>query len=129
MPNDNLRFSILIYPEVSEKLECYWHTNRYKSRNAAVNDLLRCAFNLIEREGQNPPSRSSLEFERKYNALDAHGRRVVDLLLNEEFARVASSPAAAASKEEAADEAEALYKQLNSTLDDDTRSESRSLTL
>lgn len=61
----------------------------------------------------------------KYRSLDEHGRRVVDLLLNEEFSRVAASPAAAASEEEAADEE--VYERIRAQ-DDSSQAESVSFT-
>lgn len=88
MPTDKPRFSIVLEPETSEELEAYWHKNRFKSKNAAINDLLRSAFDLIDNDSNyNGISSAALDLARKFDRLDAHSQKVVAALVDLELKR------------------------------------------
>lgn len=93
MPTDKPRFSIVLEPEMSEELEAYWHENRYKSKNAAINDLLRSAFASLEQDTNKSDSLgispAALDIARQYDQLDVPGQRLVNAVINEESARIA----------------------------------------
>ena len=92
MPTDKPRFSIVLEPETSEELEAYWHKNRFKSKNAAINDLLRSAFDLIDNDSNyNGISSAALDLARKFDRLDSHSQKVITALVDLELKRPVSS--------------------------------------
>lgn len=92
MPTDKPRFSIVLEPEMSDELDAYWHNNRYKSKNAAINDLLRSAFDSIERESSQTAnlgiSHEALEIARQYDRLSEHAKKLISMFVLFESADV-----------------------------------------
>lgn len=92
MPTDKPRFSIVLEPEMSEELEAYWHENRYKSKNAAINDLLRSAFASIEREANKSEllgiSPAALDIARRYDVLPESAQKLISAVVLFESADV-----------------------------------------
>lgn len=85
MPTDKPRFSIVLEPEMSEELDTYWHDNRFKSKNAAINDLLRNAFALIERESAKSDSLgispAALDVARQYDRLSESSQKLISMIV------------------------------------------------
>lgn len=94
MPTDKPRFSIVLEPEMSEELDAYWHQNRFKSKNAAINDLLRSAFALMERDAANSESLgispAALDVARHYDTLSESARQLISAVVLFESADVAT---------------------------------------
>ena len=92
MPTDKPRFSIVLEPEMSNELEAYWHNNRYKSKNAAINDLLRSAFDSIEKETNQTASlgisSEALDLARQYDRLSESARKLISMFVLFESADV-----------------------------------------
>ena len=85
MPTDKPRFSIVLEPEMSEELDAYWHENRYKSKNAAINDLLRSAFASMEREANKSEllgiSPAALDVARRYDTLPESAQNLISAVV------------------------------------------------
>ena len=94
MPTDKPRFSIVLEPEMSEELDAYWHENRYKSKNAAINDLLRSAFASMEREASKSEllgiSPAALDVARRYDTLSESVQKLISAVVLFESADVAT---------------------------------------
>lgn len=92
MPTDKPRFSIVLEPEMSEELDAYWHENRYKSKNAAINDLLRSAFASMEREANKSEllgiSPAALDVARHYDTLPEAAQKLISAVVLFESADV-----------------------------------------
>lgn len=92
MPTDKPRFSIVLEPEMLEELDAYWHKNRYKSKNAAINDLLRSAFASIEREATKSEllgiSPAALDVARHYDTLSESAQKLISAVVLFESADV-----------------------------------------
>lgn len=93
MPTDKPRFSIVLEPEMSEELDAYWHQNRFKSKNAAINDLLRSAFALMERDAAKSEllgiSPAALDVARRYDTLSESAQKLISAVVLFESADVA----------------------------------------
>lgn len=92
LPTNKPRFSIVLEPDMSDAVDEYWHQHRYKSKNAAINDLLREALAYVSNESRVNSeygiSSAALLLAKQYDRLDAHGRRIVDLIASEESTRI-----------------------------------------
>lgn len=88
MPTKNLRFTVALPESLLNAVTEYQHIYRLPTQNRAINELLSKGIDIVEvgidKECKDlglPP------LLQKYNALDSHGRRMVDLVLNEEYTR------------------------------------------
>lgn len=95
MPTDKQRFSITVDDNLYRKIEDFRFERRIKSQSKAVNALMEIGFDALMNDKVSiGPSLSSFELSivEKYNSLDAHGKKVIDLILKEEYERCAASP-------------------------------------
>lgn len=85
MPTDKPRFSVVLEPETSKELDAYWHEYRFKSKNAAINDLLRSAFKSLEQETDRPIlpgiSPDALEIARQYDKLSKNAQKLISAIV------------------------------------------------
>lgn len=100
MPTKNPRFTVALPESLLKAVTEYQHIHRLPTQNRAINELLAKGMDMAEAEISQECETSGLPpMLLKYNALDAHGRRVVDLVLNEEYSRcTADAPIASPSE-------------------------------
>lgn len=94
MPTDKQRFSITVDDSLYRKIEDFRFERRMKSQSKAVNALMEIGFDaLMSDQVSIGPSLSSFEIGivEKYNALDVHGKKVIDFILQEEYERCIAS--------------------------------------
>lgn len=94
MPTTKPRFSVVLDTEISDALDAYWHDHRYKSKNVAINELLRGAFSIMESTNETNArftiSPAALSVAKKYDRLDSYSQAVVEAVVDLELARVNS---------------------------------------
>lgn len=114
MPTDKQRFSITVDDSLYRKIEDFRFERRMKSQSKAVNALMEIGFDALMNDKVSiGPSLSSFELSivEKYNSLDAHGKKVIDLILKEEYERCA------ASQDPSDQRASEILKEINSRKD------------
>ena len=91
MATDKPRFTIILEHDIASGVKDYWYSNRLKNKNAAINELLRCAFDSIEAEDNTKKeldlSSAALDLARKFDRLDAHSQKVITTLVDLELKR------------------------------------------
>lgn len=90
MATDKQRFSITVDDDLYKKIDDFRFERRIKSQSKAVNELMEMGFDaLMGNEVSIKPSFSSFEISiiERYNALDDHGREIIDFLLKKEYER------------------------------------------
>lgn len=99
MPTDKPRFTITVSDDMKKNIEDYQHNKRIKNQNQAVSQLIERGLNSLHSNTNNQSSihsgkvaNDTTEFGilRKYRALDAHGKEIVDFVLQKEFERMES---------------------------------------
>ena len=94
MATEKQRFSITVDDSLYRKIEDFRFEKRIKSQSKAVNELMKIGFNALTGKNVNlGPSLSSFELGiiEKYNALDKHGKEIVDFILKKEYERCSAS--------------------------------------
>lgn len=89
------RFSITLDEEMFKKVNDYQHRKHYATQTKAIVDLIQRGAeslglsipDVIENEEVSFSSHE-IEIIKKYRALDEHGKRIVDLVLDEESERM-----------------------------------------
>ena len=85
MATDKPRFTVILEHDIANGVEEYWHSNRLKNKNAAINDLLRSAFDSIERESTQTAnlgvSHEALEIARQYDRLSEHAKKLISMFI------------------------------------------------
>lgn len=92
MPTNKPRVTITMNSGQLDKIEEYRFKNRFKNQTQAILSLIDAGFaklNSNEDEGQEPCiSDEILDVINKYCELDAHGKDMVDTVLDKEYKRV-----------------------------------------
>lgn len=94
MPTDKPRFSIVVTDELYEKINDFRFEKRIKSQSKAVNELIKIGLtSILNEDFEIEPnfSKQEINLVRKYNSLDAHGKKIIDLLLRAEYERCAAT--------------------------------------
>lgn len=94
MATEKQRFSITVDDSLYRKIEDFRFEKRIKNQSKAVNELMKIGFNALTGKNVNlGPSLSSFELGiiEKYNALDKHGKEIVDFILKKEYERCSAS--------------------------------------
>lgn len=94
MATEKQRFSITVDDSLYRKIEDFRFEKRIKSQSKAVNELMKIGFNALTGKDINlGPSLSSFELGiiEKYNALDKHGKEIIDFILKKEYERCSAS--------------------------------------
>lgn len=94
MATDKQRFSITVDDDLYKKIEDFRFDRRIKSQSKAVNMLMEIGFKALSNNEVNiGPSISTFEQNilQKYNYLDAHGKDMVETVLNKEYERCAAT--------------------------------------
>ena len=88
MPTKNPRFTVALPESLLNAVIEYQHIHRLPTQNRAINSLIAKGLDMAEAEFAQECETTGLPpMLVKYNSLDVHGRRVVDLILNEEYSR------------------------------------------
>lgn len=83
MPTENPRVTFAITPDLLAEINAYRYDHRIRNQSQAVLQLIRIGLSAEEGASRELPE----QMKDRYAALDAHGRRMVQLVLNEEYVR------------------------------------------
>lgn len=83
MPTENPRVTFAITPDLLAEINAYRYEHRIRNQSQAVLQLIRIGLSAEEGASRELPE----QMKDRYAALDAHGRRMVQLVLNEEYVR------------------------------------------
>lgn len=67
MATEKPRFTIILEPDIANQVDAYWHANKLKNKNAAINELLRMA--LGNKEALSSDEVRLLRYYRKSPAI------------------------------------------------------------
>lgn len=85
MATDLPRFTITLPDEIYERVTAYKEEQKISTQSKAIQKLIAAGLKAVaEQKGKPEP----LKIEPKYRALDDHGRRVVDLVIDAETDRI-----------------------------------------
>lgn len=92
MPTAKPRVTITMDSEQLNKIEEYRFKHRCKNQTQAILSLIETGFSALKANGENSSSENLLteddiQVAKKYSHLDAHGKKIVNLVLNEESER------------------------------------------
>ena len=98
MPTIKPRVTITMDSEQFDKIEEYRFNHRCKNQTQAILSLIEAGFAELELSHKKPEkeiiSPKEIEMAKKYRALDAHGKRIVDMVLDEEYSRCENAASA-----------------------------------
>lgn len=88
MATDLPRFTITLPDEMYNDVTRFQRDNNIKTQSKAIQRLVALGLDASAKQNGEEPRRAPSPLEKQYAALDAHGRRLVDLVLVEESRRV-----------------------------------------
>jgi len=124
MPTDKPRFSIVVSDELYEKINDFRFERRIKSQSKAVNELILIGLESLSgnKVTIGPTlSKTQIDTIEKYDSLDAHGKVIIDFILEKEYERCTASSSSLRVEESAvhyiAEESPALLNAAHSRID------------
>ena len=88
MATDLPRFTITLPDEMYNDVTRFQRDNNIKTQSKAIQRLVALGLDASAKQNGEEPRRAPSPLEKQYAALDAHGRRLVDLVMVEESRRV-----------------------------------------
>lgn len=88
MATDLPRFTITLPEGMYKDVTRFQRDQGIKAQSKAIQRLVALGLDASAKQNGEEPRRASSTLERQYAALDAHGRRLVDLVMAEESRRV-----------------------------------------
>lgn len=95
MPTDNPRITFTVSKDMYDKIDSYKFETRQKNQTQAILSLINSGLAVLSGEEVKPVT----ALPDKYTALDAHGKYVVDLVINAEYERCVAQDASAEAAE------------------------------
>lgn len=92
MPTIKPRVTITMDSEQLNKIEEYRFKHRCKNQTQAILSLIEAGFSVLEISASNTPNKDAFSTDemkiiKKYRKLDAHGKEMVDFVLEKESER------------------------------------------
>lgn len=87
MPTENPRITFAVTKDMQDKIESYKYDTRQKNTTQAILSLINSGLAVLNGEDVKPAT----ALPDKYAALDAHGKSLVDLVINAEYERCMAS--------------------------------------
>ena len=92
MATDKPRFSLTIPNDVLAKVEQYQAEQKISTKSKAIHRLIEIGLSESADDPHGTAHGGKTALEANYDALDAHGRRLVDLVIDAELERMAAVP-------------------------------------